>query len=86
MAGEVALSPEDVGLLGLRDGDTVQLQSRYGSLVRKIRLDKGLRAGLIFVPTAYDSNSAMDLIGLTELGTPDSPGWNECPVKIEKVG
>ena len=82
---EVEISPEDGEKVNLRNGDTVLVQSRYGSLVREIRLDSGIRPGLIFVPTGFNGNQARNLIELTPLGEAHSPGWKTCRVKLEKL-
>lgn len=85
LKGEVEISPEDGINSGLRDGDMVRVLSPHGSLERAIRLEKRLRKGLIFVPLAVNANDAMNLIGLTELCRPESPGWKTCRVKLEKL-
>ncbi|MBW1706627.1 MAG: molybdopterin-dependent oxidoreductase [Deltaproteobacteria bacterium] len=83
--GEIELDPEDGASLNLQDGDTVRVESEHGFIEREIRLENGLKGGLIFIPTAFNSNDAMNLIGLTRLGESDSPGWQECQVKITKL-
>ncbi|MFH0813922.1 MAG: molybdopterin-dependent oxidoreductase [Pseudomonadota bacterium] len=85
LKGEVEISFEDGARLNVRDGDTVRIVSAYGSVVRRIKLTKGLRPGMVFVPMAFKDNEARHLIGLTPLGEPDAPGWKECPVRLEEV-
>ena len=85
LKGEVELSPEDGAMMNLKNGDTVQVQSRKGALTRKIRLEKGLRPGLLFVPTAFHGNDAMNLLGLTPLENTQSQGFKMCQVKVQKV-
>ena len=85
LKGEVELSPEDGATMNLKSGDTVQVQSREGSLTREIRLEKGLRPGLLFVPTAFHRNDAMNLLGLIQLEDTQSQGFKMCQVKIQKV-
>jgi formate dehydrogenase alpha subunit len=83
--GEIELSHEDGAGLNLQDGDSVRVESEHGFIEREIRLEKGLKGGLIFIPTAFNLNDAMNLIGLSRLGEPDSPGWQECQVKVTKL-
>jgi formate dehydrogenase alpha subunit len=83
--GEIELSLEDGANLDLQDGDSVRVESEHGFMEREIRLEKGLNGGLIFIPTAFNSNDAMNLIGLTRLEEPDSPGWQECRVKVRRL-
>ncbi|MCD6297931.1 MAG: hypothetical protein J7M30_12350, partial [Deltaproteobacteria bacterium] len=83
--GELELSLEDGAGLDLQDGDSVRVESEHGFIEREIRLEKGLNKGLIFIPTAFNANDAMNLIGLTRFEEPDSPGWQGCRVKITKL-
>jgi len=83
--GEVEISPEDGASMDLCNGDMVKVRSREGSLVRKIRFNKGLGAGLILVPTGFHGNKAMTLPGLTPMEDPQWQGLKTCRVKIEKV-
>jgi len=84
LKGEVEISPEDSEALNLKEGDIVKIISPYGSVVREVVVKKELRKGLIFVPTAFHNNDARKLIGLTLFAEPGSPGWKECPVRLEK--
>jgi formate dehydrogenase major subunit len=45
----IDVSPADAESLGLRDGDTVRITSRRGSVLAPVRIDDGLRAGLAFM-------------------------------------
>ena len=83
--GEVEISPEDSDRINLKEGDTVRISSPYGSISREVTIKNDLRPGLVFIPIGFHNNDAMQLINLTQLGEPDSPGWKECHVKIEKL-
>ena len=85
LKGEVELSPEDGAIMNLKNGDTVHVQSREGALIREVRLEKGLRPGLLFVPTAFHGNDAINLLGLTPLEDTQSQGFKTCQVKVQKV-
>ena len=83
--GELELSPEDSIKINVKDGDTVQISSPYGSIMRGVTINKDLRSGLVFIPIGFHNNDVMHLINLAQLGEADSPGWKECSVKIEKI-
>ena len=85
LKGEIGLSPEDGVMMNMKNGDKVQVQSREGILTREIRLKKGLRPGLLFVPTAFHGNDAMNLLGLTPLEDAQSQGLKTRQVKIRKM-
>ncbi|MBW1775914.1 MAG: hypothetical protein JRJ82_24075 [Deltaproteobacteria bacterium] len=85
LKGEVEISSEDGMRLNLKVGDKVKISSPDGSIERDITLKKDLRAGLVFIPMAINNNDARQLMGLTQLGEADSPGWNGCHVKIERI-
>jgi len=83
--GEIELSLADGAGLDLQDGDSVRVESEHGFIEREIRLEKGLSEGLIFIPTAFNANDAMNLIGLTRFEESGSPGWQECRVKVTRL-
>ena len=84
LKGEVEISPEDGEKFDLHDGDTVRVQSRIGSVVREIRLEKGLRPGLIFVPMGFNANDARNLVELTGLRDADSLDLKMCQIRLER--
>jgi formate dehydrogenase major subunit len=43
------VSPEDLERLGLAEGEVVRVSSRRGSLEVPVRVDRGLRPGLVFM-------------------------------------
>lgn len=85
LKGEVEISPEDGDKLKLNPGEKVTISSAHGSISREVNFKKDLRPGLLFVPMAFDDNNARALLGLTPLGTEDSPGWKVIPVNLEKL-
>jgi formate dehydrogenase alpha subunit len=85
LKGEVEISFDDIDRLNIKEGDEVKISSPYGSIRRIVKADKGLKKGLIFIPTAYNDNDIMNLVGFAGLGIADSPGWKSCEVKIEKA-
>jgi predicted molibdopterin-dependent oxidoreductase YjgC len=85
LKGEIEISVKDAAKLDLTEGDTVSVLSLHGELKREIKLNNRLQAGQIFIPIAFDNNAAMNLIEMTRLDIPDSPGWKTCRVKLEKI-
>ena len=82
--GDVVFCPQDGEILGLKNGEMVRISSRLGSISRKVSLSNEVSQGQVFVSVTFNDNDAMSLIPLTQLGTPDSPGWKCCGVRIEK--
>ncbi len=85
LCGHLEISPPDSAKLKLQDDDTVTVTSAYGSVTRRIRIDKNLSAGQVFVPTGVNGNDAMNLLALSDITQSDSPGWKTVAVKVEKV-
>ena len=85
LKGEVEISTEEGLSLNLKDGETVSLQSRHGSIVREIRLVRGLRPGLVSVPIGFNGNDALKLIALTPLEGSHSSGLKTCQIRLEKL-
>jgi len=85
LKGEVEISTVDGRDLNLKEGDKIRISSPYGFILREVSLNRDLRRGLIFIPLAFHHNEARQLIGLTQLGLVDSPGWKTVHVKVEKL-
>jgi formate dehydrogenase major subunit len=45
----IEVSPEDAEMLGVEEGERVRVTSRRGSVEAPIRIDRGLRPGLVFM-------------------------------------
>jgi len=84
-AGRLEISFEDSADLDLTNDDSVTVTSESGSITRKIRIDQSLGAGQIFVPTGFNGNEAMNLLALSDITKPGSPGWKTTRVTIKKV-
>ena len=85
LSGEVAICAADAAQLKLKDGDTVQVESRWGAIKRKLGCSKRVGPGQLFVPLAVNANDAMNLIDLSDLADPKSTGWKTCAVRVKKV-
>ncbi len=57
----VDMAPRDAAKLGLRDGERVRVVSRRGSVIAPLRIDDGMREGLVFMtfhfPDEVDTNA-----------------------------
>jgi len=85
LGGELELSPVDTERLNLKDGDQVRISSLHGNLLRDVKINRGVKTGTIFVPTAINRNEAKELLGLAQTDGVDSPGWISCDVKVERA-
>ncbi len=80
------ISPADATRYGLRDGEFVRVSSRRGSVTAPVRVDDGLRAGLVFMTPHFNDDVATNL--LTIDATDPKSGTAEfkaAAVRIEPV-
>ena len=80
------LSPEDGERMGLKDGDPVQVTSRRGTVIAPVRIDRSLRAGLVFMTFHFQDEVNVNL--LTIDATDPKSGTAEfkaCAVRVEPV-
>jgi formate dehydrogenase major subunit len=80
------ISPYDARRYNVGDGDRVRVSSRRGSIVVPVRIDPGLRAGLVFTTFHHNDDVATNL--LTIDATDPKSGTAEfkaCAVRIDTV-
>jgi formate dehydrogenase major subunit len=80
------ISPEDLELLGLREGDPVRITSRRGSVVAPVHVDPALRSGLVFMTFHFQDQVRTNV--LTVDYTDPRSGTAEfkaCAVRVEPV-
>ena len=80
------LSPEDAARLGIADGNMVRVTSRRGSLAVPARIDRGLRAGVVFMTLHFPDQATTNVL-TTDVSDPRS-GTSEfkaCAVRVEPV-
>lgn len=56
------ISPEDAAHYGVQEGQPVRISSRRGSVVAPVRIDRGLRAGLVFMTPHFNDEVATNLL------------------------
>jgi formate dehydrogenase major subunit len=82
----VDISPEDAGRLGVAHGDIVRVTSRRGTIDAPAYIDRGLRAGVVFMTLHFPDDVATNL--LTINATDPKSGTAEfkaCAVRVEPV-
>jgi predicted molibdopterin-dependent oxidoreductase YjgC len=79
------LNPADAKKMNIRDGDTVRVTSRRGTLLSKVWVTDRVKPGVVFMPLHFEeaaanllTNPAMDPISKT-------PEYKVCAVRVEKV-
>ena len=80
------ISPEDAARLGVEAGDTVRVTSRRGSVEAPAYIDRGLRAGVVFMTLHFPDDVATNL--LTINATDPRSGTAEfkaCAVRVDPV-
>jgi formate dehydrogenase major subunit len=82
----VDISPSDADALGLTDGDVVRVTSPRGSVTAPVRIDDGLRRGLVFMTPHFPDE--VDVNQLTIDATDPKSGTAEfkaAAVRIDKL-
>jgi formate dehydrogenase major subunit len=80
------ISPEDARRLGVAQGDMVRVTSRRGTIDAPAHVDRGLRAGVVFMTLHFPDEVATNL--LTINATDPKSGTAEfkaCAVRVEPV-
>ena len=82
----VDMSPEDAVMLGCADGDLARVSSRRGEVTAPVRIDRALRAGLVFMtfhfPDSVDTNVLTNDQYDPKSGTAE---FKACAVRIEAL-
>jgi formate dehydrogenase major subunit len=80
------ISPEDAERMGLTDGDPVRVSSRRGSVVAPARLDRSLRAGLVFMTFHFQDQVAVNLLTIDETDPKSGTAeFKACAVRVEPI-
>ena len=81
----VSLSPKDIIKNNMKAGDKIKVTTRRGSIDIRVRQDRAIPDGVIFIPFCYNesaanllTNSALDPYGKI-------PEFKYCAAKIEKI-
>jgi predicted molibdopterin-dependent oxidoreductase YjgC len=80
------ISPEDAQRMGLKDGEPVRVTSRRGSVVAPARLDRSLRAGLVFMTFHFQDEVQVNLLTIDETDPKSGTAeFKACAVKVEPL-
>jgi formate dehydrogenase major subunit len=80
------ISPEDAERLGLLDGDPVRVTSRRGSVVAPARLDRSLRAGLVFMTFHFQDEVRVNQLTIDETDPKSGTAeFKACAVQVEPI-
>jgi formate dehydrogenase major subunit len=83
----IDVSPGDAGRLGVAEGEVVRVSSRRGSVEAPVRVDRGLRPGLVFMTLHFPDQ--VDTNVLTIDATDPKSGTAEfkaSAVRIDRIG
>ena len=80
------ISPEDAKSLGIGDGDLVRVTSRRGTVDVPARIDRALRANLVFMTLHFPDDVATNLLTI-DVADPRSgtAEFKACAVRVEPV-
>ncbi|MGH8055816.1 MAG: formate dehydrogenase subunit alpha [Candidatus Entotheonellia bacterium] len=79
------LHPDDLAMLGVRDGGVVRVRSRRGEIVLKARASTRMTRGSVFVPFQF-KEAAANLLTIDELDPYGKiPEFKFCAVRVEPV-
>jgi len=80
------ISPEDAERMDLENGDLVRVTSRRGSVEAPVYVDRGLRAGVVFMTLHFPDDIATNLLTINasdpRSGTAE---FKACAVRVEPV-
>ncbi|MCL4185179.1 MAG: molybdopterin-dependent oxidoreductase, partial [Burkholderiaceae bacterium] len=77
-----SMNPRDLARLGLRPGERAAVASRRGEIVLRVREDRGVAAGSVFIPFAY-AEAAANLLTRPRLDPYGKiPGFKYCAVRV----
>jgi predicted molibdopterin-dependent oxidoreductase YjgC len=80
------ISPEDAKRLGVMNGDPVRVTSRRGSVVAPARIDRSLRAGLVFMTLHFQDEVSVNLLTIDETDPKSGTAeFKACAVRVEPV-
>jgi ferredoxin-nitrate reductase len=86
----VEVHPDDAARLGLEAGELTQVSSRRGTVQLPVRLNAGLRPGMVFVPfhwgDLFGEGNAANYLTISAIGrVAKQPELKFCAVSLERV-
>ena len=82
----VDISPEDAERMGVMNGDALRVTSRRGSVVAPARIDRSLRAGLVFMTLHFQDEVSVNKLTIDETDPKSGTAeFKACAVRVEPV-
>jgi len=82
----VDISPEDAERLGILNGDPVRVTSRRGSVVAPARIDRSLRAGIVFMTLHFQDEVKVNVLTIDETDPKSGTAeFKACAVRVEPI-
>src|SRR5207248_3903645 len=86
----VEVHPDDATRLDLEQGELAQISSRRGTVQLPVRINSGMRLGMVFVPfhwgDLYGEGNAANYLTISAIGrVAKQPELKFCAVSLEKV-
>jgi predicted molibdopterin-dependent oxidoreductase YjgC len=79
------ISPEDARRYDVREGESVRVTSRRGSIIIPVHVDEGLRAGLVFTTFHFNDDVATNLLTIDAVDPQSGTAeFKAAAVRIEK--
>lgn len=80
----VDISPEDAAKLEVTDGDLLRVTSRRGSVTAPVRIDRGLRAGLVFMTFHFQDEVRTNILTIDAVDPKSGTAeFKACAVRLE---
>ena len=80
------MSPADATRFGLREGERVRVSSRRGSVTAPVRIDDGLRAGLVFMTPHFNDDVATNLLTIDAVDPKSGTAeFKAAAVRVERI-
>jgi formate dehydrogenase major subunit len=84
--GIAAMNPREIGRRGLKQGDSIVVETRRGSVEAKLRADREVADGMVFMPFCFNESPANRLTNpmLDPFGK--IPEFKYCAARVAKKG
>ncbi len=80
------ISPADAARFGVREGERVRVSSRRGSVTAPVRIDDGLRAGLVFMTPHFNDEVATNLLTIDAVDPKSGTAeFKAAAVRLERI-
>ncbi len=80
------ISPADAARFNVREGERVRVSSRRGSVTAPVRIDDGLRAGLVFMTPHFNDEVATNLLTIDAVDPKSGTAeFKAAAVRVERI-